>query len=205
MVWGSEIGGESPVRLKYLMGYISYEMSQDLERHFKGDMDAIPSATIDGMEAPARARSLIAHAFLRVWTRLAIDTGQKLEMLPSQYRIGTYKGKMNWLLNEGGLDDVDRLEISGSHGSDYSLVGEVYELEGVARARILFSFQEDEIGGKPVFVSYLVYDESAKDFDNAALAAAMAPSMSKWADTIAKKNVDPLWTYSKENYECVGV
>ena len=191
--------------MKYLVDHISIKMSQDIQRHFKADMDAIPSIAVDGLEGLARAKSLVAHAFLRVWTRLVLDTGQKLRMSPSQYQLGTYRGKMNWILNEGGLDGVERLEIAGSHGRDYTLVGEVYVLEGTARARILFSFQEDEVKGKPVFVSYLVYDESAKDFDKGALASAMAPAMSKWADTITAKSGDPLWTYSKEHYECVGM
>ena len=180
-------------------------MSQDIQRHFKADMDAIRAEAIGHLEGAARARSLMAHAFLCVWTRLTLDTGHKLEMSPSQYQIGTYRGKMNWLLNEGGLDGVDRLEISGSHGKEYSLVGEVYELGGVARARILFSFQEDEVRGKPVFVSYLLYDESARDFDIGALTDAMAPAMPKWVDTIYSASEEPLWSYSKERYECVGM
>lgn len=180
-------------------------MSQDIQRHFKADMETIPTEEVSSLEGAARARSFVAHALLRVWTRLRLDTGHKLRMSPSQYQIGTYKGKMNWLLNESGLNDVDRLEISASHGKEYALVGEVYELEGVARARILFSFQEDEVRGKPVFVSYLLYDESAGDFDIGALADAMAPAMSKWVDTIYSKSEEPLWNYSKEHYECVGM
>ena len=180
-------------------------MSQDIERHFKNDMNAVPVAEFSGLEGPARLKLLIAHAFLRIWTRLALDSGQKLKMSPSQYTIGTYKGKMNWILNEGGMDGIDRFEIAGSHGKDYSMVGEVYEIAGVPRARILFSFQEDEVKGKPVFVSYLVYDESADGFDTDALANAIAPAMSEWAETIATKTEEPLWSYSKEHFECVGM
>ena len=191
--------------MKYRERHISDCMTQDIHRHLKSDMDAIPAADLSDLEGVARARSLVAHAFLRVWTRLALDTGHKLRMSPSQYQVGTYKGKMNWHLNDDGLEGVDRLEISGGNGKEYSLVGEVYELEGVARARILFSFQEDEVKGKPVFVSYLLYDESAKDFDMGALTDAMAPAMPKWVDTIYSKSEEPLWNYSKEHFECVGM
>jgi hypothetical protein len=163
-------------------------MTQDIRQHVKGDLDGVPST-----------------ALLRIWTRMALTTGQKLMMSPSQYALGIYKGKMNWILNEGGLDGVNRFEITGSHGRDYALVGEVYELDGVARARILFSFQEDEVKRKPVFVSYLVYDQSAKDFDMAELAGVLGPAMSKWADTVSSGNEESLWSYSKEHFECVGM
>jgi hypothetical protein len=180
-------------------------MSHDLRQHVKADFDGIPSTVTFGLEGIDLAKSLVAHALLRVWTRMALTTGQKMIMSPSQYALGIYKGKMNWILNEGSLEGVNRLEISGSHGRDYALVGEVYELDGVARARILFSFQEDEVKGKPVFVSYLVYDQSAKDFDMAGLTVILGPAMSKWADTVASGSEEPLWNYSKEHFECVGM
>ncbi|MDH3364495.1 MAG: hypothetical protein OEM29_00580 [Thermoplasmata archaeon] len=180
-------------------------MSQDIRQQIKADMGAIQPVAVAGLEGLDLVRSLVAHAFLRVWTRMALATGKKLEMSPSQFDIGTYKGKMNWILNEGGLDEVNRLEISGGHGKDLSFVGEVYELEGIARARILFSFQEDEVKGKPVFVSYLVYDQSARDFDLVELANALGPALSKWVDTVAFEDEEPLWTYSKEHFECVGM
>ncbi|HUV60695.1 MAG TPA: hypothetical protein VMW71_00805 [Thermoplasmata archaeon] len=180
-------------------------MSQDIRQHVKADFDGIPSTVIFGLEGIDLAKSLVTHALLRVWTRMALTTGQKLRMSPSQYDLGIYKGKMNWILNEGGLEGVNRLEISGSHGRDYAVVGEVYELDGIARARILFSFQEDVVRGKPVFVSYLAYDQSAKDFDMAGLAGILGPAMSKWADTVSSGSEEPLWNYSKEHFECVGV
>jgi len=180
-------------------------MSQDIRQQVKADFDGIPSTVIFGLEGIDLAKSLVAHALLRVWTRMALTTGQKMRMSPSQYDLGIYKGKMNWILNEGGLEGVSRLEISGSHGRDYVMIGEVYELDGVARARMLFSFQEDEVKGKPVFVSYLAYDQSAKDFDMAGLAGILGPAMSKWADTVALGSEEPLWNYSKEHFECVGM
>jgi hypothetical protein len=180
-------------------------MSQDIRLQVKADLDSIPSAVGSGLEGTDLARFLVAHALLRVWTRMALTTGRKLRMSPSQYDLGIYKGKMNWILNEGGLDGVSRFEISASHGRDHALVGEVYELDGVARGRILFYFRGDEVREGTVFVTYLVYDQSAKDFDMAALAGVLGPAVSKWVDTVSSGNVEPLWGHSKEHFECIGL
>jgi hypothetical protein len=180
-------------------------MSQDIRLHVRADLDGIPSAADSGLEGIALARFLVAHTLLRIWTRMALTTGQKLRMSPSQYDLGIYKGKMNWLINEGGLDGVDRFEISGSRGKEHALIGEAYEMEGVARARILFSFRGNEGADAPVFVTYLAYDQSVNDFDTAALAGILGPAMSKWADSVSAGSEEPLWDYSKEHFECVGM
>ena len=178
---------------------------KDIERHLRTDLDSIPTEAVDRFEGVARAKAIIAMVFLRVWTRMVLDTGRKLQMSPSQYRIGTYKGKMNWILNEGGLDGVTRLEMTGGHVKDYAFVGEAYELNGVARMRILFSFQEDEVKGKPVFVSYLVYDGAVADFNREALVDVLGPAIPEWMSTIVTGNKEALWAYSKERFECVGM
>ncbi len=181
-------------------------MSQDIRLNVRADLDGIPSAADCGLEGMALARFLVAHTVLRIWTRMALTTGQKLRMSPSQYDLGVYKGKMNWIINEGALDGVDRFEISGGRGKEHALVGEAYEMDGVARAKILFSFQGNEgEGGTPVFVTYLAYDQSVKAFDAPALAAILGPAMSKWADSVAAGSEELLWDYSKEHFECVGL
>ncbi|HIH02017.1 TPA: hypothetical protein HA259_08140 [Thermoplasmata archaeon] len=180
-------------------------MADDVAQSFRDDIGTIVPDALAGMEDRDRLMSLVSHMFLRLWTRLALETGQKLRVTPSQFELGTYKGKMNWILNEGALTDVDKLAISSVHGRGYSLVAEAYELEGALRARVYFSLEEEEVKGRPVYVSYLVYDEAARDFSLDRLVELLSPALPKWTETIMMKREEPLWDFSREHFECVGV
>ena len=180
-------------------------MAEEVSRSFKEDVGTISPDALAGMQDRDRLMSLASHIFLRLWTRLALETGQKLKVTPSQFEIGTYKGKMNWILNEGALADVDKLTISSVHGRGYSLVAETYELEGAIRGRVYFSLEEEEVKGRPVYVSYLVYDEVAGSFSLDRLSDLLSAALPKWTETIMMKREEPLWDYSREHFECVGV
>lgn len=187
------------------MDILSDTMADDISRSFRADLETIAPEALAGMDERARVMSLASHLFLRLWTRLALETGQKLRMSPPQFELGTYKGQMNWIVNDGALDGLDSIKIASVLGKGYSLVAEVYELDGVLRARVSFSLEEDEVKGEPVFVSYLVYDEAASSFDLGSLADAISPVLPKWSETITTKKEDHLWDYSKEHFECVGM
>jgi hypothetical protein len=180
-------------------------MAEDISKSFRADVGMIAPEALSGMEERDRVMSLVSHLFLRLWTRLTLETGHKLRMSPSQFELGTYKGQMNWILNEGALAGLDRIKIASGMGKGYSLIAEVYELKGVLRARVYLSLEEGEVKGEPVFVSYLVYDESAQGFDLGSLADAISPALPKWSETILTKREEPFWEFSKEHFECVGV
>lgn len=185
------------------MDNIHAAMSEEISKAFEADMAGVQEGIADA--ADASPMSLIAHAFLRLWTRLALETGQKLEMVPSQYSLGTYGGQMGWTLNNAALEGLDRIEIRGTHGKPHSLVAEQYTLDGAARARVLFSLGEEEVRGKPVFVSYLVYDEAVKKMDGTSVAGPLASALAAWSETIMTRNEKPLWEYARDNLECVGL
>ncbi len=180
-------------------------MAEDISRNFRADVEAIAPEELTDLEERDRVMSLVSHLFLRLWTRLALETGQKLRLTPPQFELGTYKGKMNWLLNEGALDGLEKVKLSSVMGKGYSLVAEVYELADKHRLRVYFSLEEDEVKGEPVFVSYLVYDEAASNLDLGGLADALAPALPSWFETIMTKKEEHLWEYSREHFECVGV
>lgn len=180
-------------------------MADDIAQSFRADIDTISPESLAGLEDRDRVMSLVCHLFLRLWTRLAMETGQKLRMTPSQFELATYKGKMNWIINEGALAGVDMIKMSSVMGKGYSLVAEAYELKKSLRCRVYFSLEEEEVKGQPVFVSYLVYDEAADDFDLGSLADALSPALPSWSETILIKKEEPLWEYSREHFECVGV
>jgi hypothetical protein len=180
-------------------------MPDDISQSFRADMGTIVPETLAGMDERDRVMSLACHFFLRLWTRLALETGQKLRLTPSQFELGTYKGKMNWILNEGATTGIDKITLSSASGKGFSLVAEVYELASVLRSRVYFSLEEDEVKGQPMFVSYLVYDEAAGDFDVGSLVDLLSPVLPRWSETIVMKKEEPLWEYSREHFECVGV
>ena len=180
-------------------------MSDDISQAFRTDVTTIPLPTSDAGDDSERAVQLMAHVFLRLWTRMALETGQKMHMSPSQYTIGTYNGKMNWMLNSSSLEGVDRIEIRSEQGKEHMLVAELYELNGQPRTRVFFSLAEDEVKGKPLFVTYLVYDEALKDFDKDSLATSLAAALPHWYQTLLTKSEGPLWEYARDKLECVGV
>lgn len=179
-------------------------MSEDTERLFKADVASIPQEPLTSLPDDWRGRHLVAQTFLRLWTRLALETGRRLRMEPSQYSIGTYKGKMNWVINEGGLDGIDRIELADEKDKAYMLVAEIYESKGVPRTRIFFSLQEDEVKGKPVYVNYLVSDQMLKDFRPETMADSIVTVLPKWADALILGEPGLLVDQAKEHYECVG-
>lgn len=180
-------------------------MTEEISRQFKADVGAISTEPLESSPGEDRAKHLVAQVFLRLWTRLALETGKRLRMKPSQFHIGTYKGKMNWVLNEGSLDGVQRLELAGDKGRAYSLVAETYEFEGEVRTRIFFSLQEDEVKGKPVYVNYLVIDQGLNDFSANAVADSLETILPEWADALMSGDEGPLLSHAKERFECVGV
>ena len=178
-------------------------MSEEISQVFEADMASVPAGTAEAADAPPM--SLVAHAFLRLWTRLALETGQKLEMEPSQYSLGTYSGQMGWTLNNAAFKGLERIEIRAAHGKPYSLVAELYELDGAHRVRVLFSLGEEEVKGRPVFVSYLVYDEAVNRMDKGPLTGHLANALVPWSETIMTGSETPLWEYAREKLECVGL
>lgn len=180
-------------------------MIDEISRQFKADVAAVSAGPMEDASDEDRAKRLLAQVFLRLWTRLAIETGKRLRMNPSQFEVGTYKGKMNWALNEGSLDDVQRMELSEGKGKHYMFVSEKYEFEGNVRIRIFFSLQEDEVKGKPVYVNYLVADQGVKEFDPEALADSLESVLPKWTEALMSDDDEPLVNHAKERFECVGV
>ena len=180
-------------------------MIDEISRQFKADVTSIPTEPMDGSSDEDRAKHLVRQVFLRLWTRLALETGKRLRMSPSQFDLGTYKGKMNWVLNEGSVDGIQRIELGGGKGDSYMLVAETYELEGEVRTRIFFSLQEDEVKGKPVYVNYLVIDQGVKEFSPGAVADSMETVLPKWTEALMSDDAGPLLTHAKERFECVGV
>jgi hypothetical protein len=180
-------------------------MADDISRNFRADVETIAPEVLTDNDERVRVMSLVSHLFLRLWTRLALETGQKLRMAPSQFELGTYKGKMNWIINEGAVSGVEKIKLSSIMGKGYSLAAEMYELNDALRLRVYFSLEEDEVKGEPVFVSYLVYDEAASDLDLGSLTEVLAPALPSWFETIMTKKEEHLWEYSREHFECVGV
>ncbi len=179
-------------------------MTEDTARLFKADVASIPQEPLEPLPDDQRGRHLVAQTFLRLWTRLALETGRRLRMRPSQYHIGTYKGKMNWVINEGCLDGVDRIELADEKDKAYMLVAEMYASKGEPRTRVFFSLREDEVKGKPVYVNYLVNDQALKDFRLEAMVDSIVTVLPRWADALISGETGPLVDQAKERYECVG-
>ncbi|UCE91029.1 MAG: hypothetical protein JSV90_06295 [Methanobacteriota archaeon] len=180
-------------------------MTDEISQQFKADVAAISTEPLEGSSDENRVKRLVAQVFLRLWTRLALETGRRLRMNPSQFAVGTYKGKMSWAVNEGCLDALQRVELGDDRGKGYMLVAEVYEFDDEIRTRIFFSLQEDEVKGEAVYVNYLVADMGAKDFSPKAVADSMQAVLPKWAEALMSGDDGPLVSHAKEHFECVGV
>lgn len=175
-------------------------------KSFEEDMSQIPE--VDGKSDTPREKVMksLAHAFLRLWTRLALESGQRLTMSPSQFALGTYEGQMRWVLNESvDYKGISQLSMGANFRRKHSLVAETYVLKGEERARIFFSLEEEKVKGRPVFVSYLVYDAPLGEFRVAAAMEALKPVLPAWLETIMSADDKPLWSACDGLLECVGI
>jgi hypothetical protein len=181
-------------------------MSEGLARLIEEDMSQIPSVTGKGGSNRDRVMKLIAHTFLRLWTRVALETGQKLTMSPSQFVVGTYEGQMRWMLNETvDYRGIAQLSLTGVSKRRYVLNGETYIQKGEERGRMVFALEEEKVKDRPVFVNYLVYDAPLNEFDVHGAVENLKIIMPKWLETIITSDDRPLWEACREHLECVGV
>jgi len=181
-------------------------MGDGLLRAVDSDMETIPIGDVTASTDEEHAKKVMAHMFLRLWTRMALESGYKLRASPSQFAIGNYGGQMKWTLNESvDFKSVDRLELGTSFGRKHMLVGETHEVKKQPRARLFFSLEEEQMKSQPVMVNYLVYDVPLKDFDLKGMVSALKPALPKWLETITSSSDGPLWKYCKDELECVGV
>jgi hypothetical protein len=181
-------------------------MSEALLKAVDSDMSQIPVASAKGDTPRDRVMRLLAHMLLRVWTRMALESGQKLSMSPSQYVLGTYDGQMRWTLSESvNYKGISQLSISGIAKRRYSLAAETYVLKGDERIRLMFSLEEEKVKNKPVYVNYLVFDAALEGFDLGAAIASLKPVLPKWLETIVTLDDKPLWDYCDSQLECVGI
>jgi hypothetical protein len=169
-------------------------------------MATIPQGFGQGGTDRDRVMKLFAHSFLRLWTRLALESGQRLNMSPSQFVLGIYEGQMRWVLNESvDYKGLAELSISGVSRRRHSLMAETYVQKGEERARVFFALEEEKVKNKPVYVNYLVYDETLKDFNLSAEIDGLKPIIASWLETIMTADDKPLWSACKEKLECVGI
>ena len=182
-------------------------MSEALFKQVDADIATIPQVTMSkGDTERDRIMRLLAHTYLRLWTRLALESGFRLRLSPMQFVLGTYEGQMNWHLNESvDFKRIARLELGGKFKKMHGLVAETYELKGDERVRLFFSLEEEEIKNRPVLVSYLVYESSMKEFDVKAAVNSLKPVLPSWLETITSGDDAPLWDYCKDKLECVGI
>ncbi len=181
-------------------------MAENLSKAVDDDMATIPAVISKDDTDRDRAMKILAHAFLRLWTRLALESGFRLRLQPTQFSLGTYEGKMIWHLNDSmDFKRVPQLELGGKFKKKHALVAETYELRGEDRVRLFFSLEEEEVKNRPVLVSYLVYDIDMKNFDIKSAMDAVKPVLPAWLETITSADDAPLWNYCKEKLECVGI
>lgn len=181
-------------------------MSEEIVSTIEQDMGAVDAERLSAQEDVERSMKLIAHVFLRLWTRFAIETGQKLTLTPFQHSLGIYHGQMNWVLNESfNFGELPQMELGTTYGRKHALVAEIYRSGEQDRARVFFSLEEEEVKGQPVAVSYLIYDSPVNDFSLDSLIGALKPAMPKWLETIMGRTDAPLWEHCRQNLECVGI
>jgi len=180
-------------------------MAEGIPKLVEADMALISPDHPANASPRERVARMMTHVLLRLWTRLVLETGQRLTMLPSQYLLGTYEGKMNWALNETvDFASITTVELGAEYGQKHALVGEIYSHKGGERARLMFTLEE-EVRGKSVSVNYLVFDESVGSFRLDAAVEAIVPSLNSWFETVLTRADGPLWNFCKEKLECVGV
>src|SRR5512136_1464518 len=141
-------------------------MSESLLKQVDADMALIPAVTGKGDSDRDRVMKLFAHSFLRLWTRLALESGQRLKLSPSQFVLGSYEGKMRWTLNEAvEYKGIAHIELGATFRKKHALIGETYVIKGEERARMFFALEEERVKDRPVYVNYLVHDVPLKEFD----------------------------------------
>ncbi len=178
------------------------DMTDDVAQTVESDMQTVPVGDIAAANDRELALKTSAHMFLRLWTRIAIESGQRFELIPSQFVLGSYDGQMQWSLSPSvNFSNVTQIELGTKYARRHMLVAEAYEHKDSERFRLRFSLQEDEVRGEPVFVDYLVYDQPAKDFDMGAALEALRPSLGKWFETIMKRDDAHLLEYCKAQLE----
>jgi hypothetical protein len=181
-------------------------MAEDIAKAFEEDLGTVDAVSVTGENDNERVMKLCAHALLRIWTRMTIETGQRLEMTPYQFSLGIYKGQMNWTLNEAlNFKELPQIEMSGNYGRRHALLVEGYEQKDESRVRIVFALEEEEVKGKPVAVNYLVYDAGKKDFSFAEAIEALSPALPPWFETVRSRSDGPIWEFCTQKLECVGV
>lgn len=170
------------------------------------DLGSIPTSQAEGKSERDRVMRLFAHGFLRLWTRLALESGQKLKMAPSQYVLGNYEGQMKWSLNEGvDYNGIAHIEMGATFRKKHALIGETYIVKGDERARLFFSLEQEKVKDRQVFVNYLVYDAPLGEFDHVKALGGVKPILTSWIETIMTGEDGPLWQACREKLECVGV
>ena len=96
-------------------------MTEDIAQMFESDIGTIHVSRISGEDDNERIMKLMAHMFLRVWTRFAVETGQKLTMTPFQYSLGMYHGQMNWAVNEAlNFSELPQIELGAAYGRKHA-------------------------------------------------------------------------------------
>jgi hypothetical protein len=181
-------------------------MPEDIAKTVEADMESILSERVLASSERERAMKLLTHMMLRLWTRFALESGHRLVLTPSQFTLGTYEGKMNWILNEtANFRSMNEIELGAKYRMRHSLIAEIYTQKDEGRVRLVFALEDEEIKGKPVLVNYLVYDEPLNSFKLEAALASLRPALPNWLKTILTKSDNPLFGYCKEQLECVGV
>ncbi len=181
-------------------------MSEGLSKLVEDDMSQIPQVVGRGGSDRDRAMKEMAHVFLRLWTRIALESGQKLTMSPSQFVVGTYEGQMRWVLNETvDYRGIAQLSLTGVAKRRYVLTGETYIQKGDERGRMVFALEEEKVKDRPVYVNYLVYDAPLNEFDIRGAVENLRLIVPKWLETILSNDDQPLWKACKEQLECVGI
>jgi len=191
--------------LKYIHTDSVDTMPEEFTKAVDADLSNLQTHDVPASTEHERAMKLMAHMFLRLWTRFAIETGQRLSMSPSQYSMGNYEGKMKWVLNEAvDFRSLDRIELGGNYGRAHALIVEMFSHKGVDRVRLVFALEEEQVRGAPVFVNYLVHDSTLVDFRVEKAFHALRPALASWSESVLKKEDDPLWNFCKDKLECVG-
>lgn len=183
-----------------------HTMAEGIAKLVDSDMIGVPVSSVTAPTERDRVLKILAHAYLRLWTRLALESGQKLKLAPSQYVLGTYEGQMNWHLNEAvDYRGLAQLQMGTTFRKTHMLISETYILKGEERVRIFFALEDERVKGKPVFVDYLVYDAPVGEFDLSKVIESLKPILPSWLETITTADDGPLWKTCEEKLECVGI
>ncbi len=181
-------------------------MAEGIVKLVEADMAGVPAGSVTAPTERDRVLKVLAHVYLRLWTRLALESGQKLKLAPSQYVLGTYEGQMKWNLNEAvDYRGLAQLQMGTTFRKTHMLVSETYVLKGDDRVRVFFALEDQKVKGKSVFVDYLVYDAPIAEFNLAKVIEALSPLLPAWLETITTADDAPLWKACEEKLECVGI